>query len=73
MRLASLVKACLLYAASTALSNSLCAFTKLGGIVNGLYKSAKELLGKEALTSNTFCAFSSIVFICFYDGFSGHG
>jgi hypothetical protein len=40
-------------------------------MVNGLYKSANELSGKEALTSKTFCAFSSIVFLCFSEGFSG--
>jgi hypothetical protein len=32
-------------------------------------KSARELLGGS--TSSTCCAFSSIVFICFSDGFSG--
>ena len=73
IRLASLVKGCCLYAKSTALSNSLCAFVKLAGMVKGAYKSANELFGNSALTSNTFCAASSMTFTCLSFGLSGQG
>ncbi|MBC7381789.1 MAG: hypothetical protein H7296_02210 [Bacteroidia bacterium] len=62
--MASLVNGCGLYAKSTALCNSLCAFTNDGGIVNGSYKSANELFGNSNLAFNNFYAAVSIAFIC---------